>query len=84
MRMAENVDIKSGYITLDELAAYAAVSKMTLRRWIARDMPFYKYGRVIRVKISEFDAWILQFRSSGKVAKEQVLSAWDEALRRAE
>jgi excisionase family DNA binding protein len=72
------------YMNLDELSAYCAMSKMTLRRWIEHGMPHYRFGRSIRVRVSDFDAWVTRFRSSGSAVKEQVLDAWNKAAGRSE
>jgi excisionase family DNA binding protein len=50
------------YLSLADLAVYASVCVNTLKSWIARGMPHYKVGAVIRVKRTEFDAWMMQFR----------------------
>lgn len=74
--------ITPDYMTLDELSAYCAMSKMTLRRWLNDGMPHYRFGRSISVKVSDFDAWVSRFRSSGSAAKDQVLNAWNKAAGR--
>lgn len=50
------------YLTLKDLAAYASVSRNTLKKWQECGMLIYKVGGVLRVKRSEFDAWMRQFR----------------------
>jgi excisionase family DNA binding protein len=52
------------YLSLSGLAVYASASKNTLKKWL-RDfnMPHYRIGRCIRVRKSEFDVWVKQFRN---------------------
>jgi excisionase family DNA binding protein len=54
------------YLSYAELAGYASVSVNTLKKWANLGMPAYKVGGVLRVKRSEFDAWMLQFRNGTK------------------
>jgi excisionase family DNA binding protein len=60
------------------------MSKSTLRQWLKSGVPHYKFGGAIRIKVSEFDAWVEKFRSSANAAitSKAVQSAWDAALRR--
>lgn len=51
------------YLSMADLAAYASVSRNTLKKWLACGMPCYRVGGCLRVKKSEFDAWMRQFRS---------------------
>lgn len=57
-----DVDIAPEYLSLAGLAAYASVCPNTLKKWANCGMPVYRIGRCIRVKKSEFDAWLGQFR----------------------
>jgi excisionase family DNA binding protein len=50
------------YLTLTDLAEYVSVCPNTLKKWATCGMPIYRIGRCIRVKKSEFDAWLGQFR----------------------
>jgi excisionase family DNA binding protein len=50
------------YLSLNDLAVYASVSKNTLKKWLDCGMPVYRVGRCIRVKRAEFDQWMQQFR----------------------
>jgi excisionase family DNA binding protein len=54
------------YLSYAELAGYASVSVNTLKKWANLGMPAYKVGGVLRVKRTEFDAWMLQFRNGTK------------------
>ena len=52
------------YLSLSGLAVYASASKNTLKKWLREfNMPHYRIGRCIRVRKSEFDVWVKQFRN---------------------
>jgi excisionase family DNA binding protein len=70
------------YFSLSDLAAYASVSRNTLEKWGDYGLPVYKVGGVLRVKRSEFDAWMRRFR----VGTESVDldSIWDQVLEEVE
>jgi len=51
------------YLTMNDLAKYAAVCRTTLKKWLAYGMPCYRVGSCLRVKKGEFDAWMRQFRN---------------------
>lgn len=70
----------SEYLTLNELAGRFGVSKTTLRRWITSGMPCYRIGRVVRVKLSNFEDWLAQFGTSGVTSGEHARKAWDLAM----
>ncbi|MGO9530787.1 MAG: helix-turn-helix domain-containing protein [Syntrophobacteraceae bacterium] len=66
------------YLTLKELSSYSGLSISTLRNWKRSGMPYFKLGRSIRVKRSDFDIWAEKFRvSSSADRKIRVQSAWD-------
>ncbi len=69
----------SEYLTLVELAQYWSVSKKTLHKWIKGGMPYYKVGRLVRVKKSEFDLWLKQFCIG--TSKPDLASMWDQVMR---
>jgi excisionase family DNA binding protein len=69
------------YLTLNELAAYAGVSKNTLRTWIGYGMPTYRISRTVRVRLSEFNEWMQQFRSD--TAPKNLDAAWREVMKEA-
>ncbi len=52
----------SEYLSLADLAAYISVCPNTLKKWVDCGMPVYRIGRCIRVKKSEFNEWLGQFR----------------------
>ena len=68
------------YITLKELEEYASVSRSTLRKWKEAGMPYYQLGRCVRVKLSEFDQWINQFRA-GTEKTDHLDFIWDQVIK---
>jgi len=58
-----NNQVNPEYLRLAELALYCSASKKTLMKWLRSGMPYYKVGRLVRVNVSEFNAWMKQFRS---------------------
>jgi len=68
------------YMNMAELAAYSSLSKSTLRKWLRMGMPYYKLGRSIRIKRSDFDGWLKQFRSKGTTAKDDLNAIWKEVF----
>ena len=67
------------YISLSGLAVYASVSRNTLKKWL-RDfnMPHYRIGRCIRVRKSEFDVWVEQFRNG---TSNDLDAIWDQVMK---
>jgi hypothetical protein len=60
-----------GYLTREQLAAYATVSERQLQIWTnwptPAALPCYRFGkRAVRYKRAEFDAWFAQYRMRGK------------------
>jgi excisionase family DNA binding protein len=55
-------EVSTEYLSLAELAQYCSVGKKTLNKWLRNGMPYYRVGRLVRVRRSEFDAWMKQFR----------------------
>jgi len=72
-------EVSAEFLSLAELAQYSSVGKKTLRKWIIRGMPIYKVGRLVRVKRSEFDAWMKQFRSG--TSKPDLDAILDQVMR---
>jgi excisionase family DNA binding protein len=68
------------YLSLTALAVYASASRNTLKKWLACGMPCFRIGRCIRVKRSEFDAWIKQFRVG---ASDNLDAVWDQVMKEA-
>jgi excisionase family DNA binding protein len=53
------------FLTIPETAKIAAVSRPTVRGWIARDffpLPAYRVGRDFKIKLREFEEWFEQYR----------------------
>ena len=67
------------YLSLSELAVYASASRNTLKKWL-RDfnMPHYRIGRCIRVRKSEFDVWVKQFRNG---TSNDLDAIWDQVMK---
>jgi len=70
-------EVSVEYLSLADLAKHCSVGKKTLNKWINRGMPVYKVGRLVRVKKSEFDHWMKQFRSG---TSEDLDSVWDQVM----
>lgn len=45
------------YMSIEEYAAHASVSRQTVTRWLASGLPCVRRGRVVRIKVAEADAW---------------------------
>lgn len=46
------------YITPIEIAQYIHVSPITVRKWLREgEIPYTKFGRVVRVKTRDFEAY---------------------------
>ena len=60
----ESVVVKDDpFISIDELAKRKGVSVIFLRRAKTNlGLPYYKWGRLLKFKESEFDEWALQRR----------------------
>lgn len=50
--------MESEYLTIRQLSQYTSLHRNTLINWMKRGMPFYRIGRSVRVKRSEFDLWM--------------------------
>ena len=71
------------YMSFKELAAYCSVSIPTLKRWQKRGMPYCKVGNVVRIRRSDFDAWMgkAQFNGTpGTRLKSALAEAMTEAV----
>ncbi len=68
------------YFSLSGLAVYVSASKNTLKKWL-RDfnMPHYRIGRCIRVRKSEFDVWVRQFRNG--TSKPDLDTLWNQVMK---
>ena len=67
------------YFSLSGLAVYASVSRNTLKKWLHDfNMPHYRIGRCIRVRKSEFDVWVRQFRNG---TSNDLDAIWDQVMK---
>lgn len=71
------------YVSLTYLQSYASASRNTLKKWLRCGMPYYRIGRCIRVKLSEFDGWIRKFRTNTAPKKKDPDAAWREVMKEA-
>jgi len=60
------------YMSIKQLAEYSSLHPNTLKMWLKRGMPHYRFGRRILIKRSEFDAWMRRFRHGAR-SLQQVL-----------
>jgi excisionase family DNA binding protein len=68
------------YISLAELAVYSSLSRSYLRKCLRLGMPHYRMGRSIRVKRSDFDMWMGQFKAAGSTKYHRHRAALKEAV----
>jgi excisionase family DNA binding protein len=55
--------LKDTFVSLEELASLTGLKFSYLRRAKEKyGLPYYKFGRLVKVKISEFDRWAEQRR----------------------
>jgi hypothetical protein len=66
------------YLTINDLATYASVSRNTLKKWLGCGMPSYRVDGCLRVRKGEFDTWMQQFRS-GTESKD-LDSIWGQVM----
>ena len=68
------------YFSLLGLAVYASVSRNTLKKWLRdSNMPHYRIGRCIRVRKSDFDDWVKQYRNS--TSKPYLDTLWNQVMK---
>ena len=72
-------EIYPEYLCFKELAVYASVCVNTLKKWKSCGMPVYQVGGVNRVKRTEFDAWMWQFRKGTE--STDLDSVWEEVMK---
>jgi excisionase family DNA binding protein len=72
------------YFTLEELSLYSGIAISTLRNWQRSGMPYYKLGRLVRIKRSDFDAWVVRFQVNGTPESDRRRTALAEAIKEAE
>lgn len=68
------------YMTIHQLANYASLSQSTLRKWLRSGMPYYRLGRSIRVKRSEFDEWMRESFHAGGTVRQRLAVVKAQAL----
>lgn len=54
-----------GYLTMKALSAYSGLSVRTLRTHVnslTNPLPAFKIGGALRIRRTDFDAWVEQFR----------------------
>jgi excisionase family DNA binding protein len=66
------------YLTIEDLGIYASVCRNTLKKWLSCGMPHYRVGGCLRVKKSEFDAWMQQFRNG--TSEPDLDTAWNQVM----
>jgi excisionase family DNA binding protein len=66
------------YFNISDLVVNASVSRNTLKKWLGCGMPYYRVGRCLRVKKSEFDAWIQQFRNGTE--STDLKAVWNQVM----
>jgi hypothetical protein len=72
--------IEPRYMTAEQYAARLHVAPRTVRSWWARGLPIVRIGDVVRVRVSEADAWLEQ---GGHVRGAVVQSLQQARLRKA-
>ena len=77
-------DIMPEYLTIEELSSYSGMSVCTLRNWKRSGMPYYRLGRSVRVKRSDFDAWVARFQVNGIPESDRRRVAMAEAIEEVE
>jgi excisionase family DNA binding protein len=76
---------QDGYLSVDELARYSGLSVRLLRKVLhagPHPLPYFKVGKRILVKRSEFDAWAQQFRRTGETPEDVLARDILDSMRR--
>ena len=59
--MAALVNAEERWVDVDGVAVHLGVARDTIYRWIeAKGFPAHRAGRLLRFKLSEVDAWVVQ------------------------
>jgi len=59
VRDEEQGGVSEKWVGVDDVAAHLGVAKDSVYRWIERrGLPARKVGRLLRLKLSEVDAWV--------------------------
>jgi excisionase family DNA binding protein len=74
--------MESEYLTIKQLARYTSLHRNTLINWMKKGMPYYRIGRSVRVKRSEFDLWMRSNfqEKAGGTPKRSLKDILDETL----
>lgn len=65
------------FLSLRALASYSGLSVRKLRDYLddpAHTLPCYRVGGKILVRRSEFDAWVVAYRQTGRADVDRVVS----------
>ena len=54
----EMVEMEDRWLSVDEISKHLGVSNDTVYRWIGRNMPSHRMGRLWKFKKNEVDAWV--------------------------
>ncbi|OIP93535.1 MAG: hypothetical protein AUK55_08155 [Syntrophobacteraceae bacterium CG2_30_61_12] len=76
------IPMENKYLTIRELSEYASLHINTLKLWMRKGMPFYRIGRSVRVKRSEFDLWMQKNFLAGGTEKQRFDAMCQEALKK--
>ena len=71
-------EISPEYLSLKDLAVYSGVCRNTLLKWLEYGMPCYRVDRCIRVKKTDFDHWMQQYRRGTE--SQDLDSLWSQVL----
>ena len=68
------LNVKNGYISLEQAAEYLNIKPVTLRKWIRNrdDIPAHQIGKLWKFKKAELDEWINSGRSAQSAIDEKI------------
>ncbi len=72
------IHMNAEYLSMADLVTYASVCRNTLKKWLACGMPCYRVGSCLRVKKSEFDTWMQQYRNGTESA--DLDAVWNQVM----
>jgi len=56
--------VDKDFLTIEELSEYLGIKRSTLYQRVGRrEIPFYRFGRLIRFKKADIDLWMEAFRN---------------------
>ncbi|WP_353740647.1 helix-turn-helix domain-containing protein [Desulfoferrobacter suflitae] len=73
--------MENEYLTLKQLSQYSSLHINTLKLWMKKGMPFYRIGRSVRIKRSEFDLWMRNNFQAGGTGKQRFDHLCEQALK---